>query len=397
MQEIVETLHVPVRYSCDVCVCGGGIAGIAAALAARRGGADVLLLEREYLLGGLATAGMITIFLPICDGKGHQVSFGLAEELLRLSIKHGAEYHYPAHWMEPFDVKTRAENERFEVHYNPYLFAIEAERLLISEGVKILYGVTVAAAHVEHGKIREIVLEGKSGREAVEIRRSAVDCTGDADLCLAAGEETAVYESGNGLACWYYGAGKDGYTKVMARKKKVSDKPTHGGELADGKMTVGASVEGLTDFTIRSHERLLENFMEHRRDDPGFVPASITIVPQVLMTRRIIGVTDCDLSFDHKRIKDSVGAFSNWRVRGPVYELPYSSLFGKRVRNLAAAGRCLSATDAMWDFSRVIPACAVSGEAAGCAAGMTDDLSVLKVADLQDELTKRGVHIHPEW
>ena len=154
MQEIIETLHVPVRYSCDVCVCGGGIAGIAAALAARRGGAEVLLLEREYLLGGLATAGMITIFLPICDGKGHQVSFGLAEELLRLSIKHGAEYHYPAHWMEPFDVKTRAENERFEVHYNPYLFAIEAERLLIAEGVKILYGVTVAAAHVEDGKIR---------------------------------------------------------------------------------------------------------------------------------------------------------------------------------------------------------------------------------------------------
>ena len=50
------------RY--DIIVCGGGIAGIAAALAARRQGQRVLLIEKQYLLGGLATAGLVTIFLP---------------------------------------------------------------------------------------------------------------------------------------------------------------------------------------------------------------------------------------------------------------------------------------------------------------------------------------------
>lgn len=67
----------------DTVVCGGGIAGISAALASAAAGAKTLLIEREYMLGGLATAGLVAIYLPICDGTGRQVSFGLAEKLRR--------------------------------------------------------------------------------------------------------------------------------------------------------------------------------------------------------------------------------------------------------------------------------------------------------------------------
>ena len=57
---------LPLRYeNYDVVVAGGGIAGIASALAAARAGSRVLLLERMYGLGGLATLGLITIFLPL--------------------------------------------------------------------------------------------------------------------------------------------------------------------------------------------------------------------------------------------------------------------------------------------------------------------------------------------
>ena len=65
----------------DVAVVGGGIAGAAAALQAARSGKKTVLIEKTVLLGGLATSGLVYIYLPICDGNGHQASYGITEEL----------------------------------------------------------------------------------------------------------------------------------------------------------------------------------------------------------------------------------------------------------------------------------------------------------------------------
>ena len=136
---IKETLNTKISKKCDVLVCGGGIAGISAALASARQGKSVILLEKQYLLGGLATAGLITIYLPLCDGFGKQVSFGIAEELFRLSISLGAEAEYPENWLDSNEPSQRNEHtKRFQVRYNPNIFSILAEQLLINEGVKIL-------------------------------------------------------------------------------------------------------------------------------------------------------------------------------------------------------------------------------------------------------------------
>ncbi|MBR2473185.1 MAG: FAD-dependent oxidoreductase, partial [Clostridia bacterium] len=59
-----------VKKEYDVCVVGGGVAGVAAALAAARAGVSVVLLEKAALLGGLATIGLVNWYEPICDGKG---------------------------------------------------------------------------------------------------------------------------------------------------------------------------------------------------------------------------------------------------------------------------------------------------------------------------------------
>ena len=116
---IRETRQTPVTEECDVLVCGGGFAGISAALAAARQGKQVLLLEKQYMLGGLGTAGLVTIYLPICDGCGRQVSFGIAEELLRLSIRYGAEDLYPDNWLDSEDPGKRTNTDpRFLVQYN---------------------------------------------------------------------------------------------------------------------------------------------------------------------------------------------------------------------------------------------------------------------------------------
>ena len=122
---ISERMDTPVGKSCDVLVCGGGFGGISAALAAARQGKRGILLEKQFMLGGLGTAGLVTIYLPLCDGYGHQVSFGIAEELLRLSISMGAEARYPANWLDSQDPAGRTDKDpRFEVQYNPNLFAI---------------------------------------------------------------------------------------------------------------------------------------------------------------------------------------------------------------------------------------------------------------------------------
>ena len=96
-----------------------------------------------------------------------------------------------------------------------------------------------------------------------------------------------------------------------------------------------------------------------------------------------------------RRFEDSVGLVSDWRKRGPIFEVPFSALHGK-CKNLITAGRCASAKGDMWDIMRVIPPCAVTGEAAGTAAAMTGDFSTLDVGRLQKRLRENGVKLHIE-
>ena len=112
------------------------------------------------------------------------------------------------------------------------------------------------------------------------------------------------------------------------------------------------------------------------------------------MTRRIVGEYTMDDTEMHKAFADSVGLFSDWRKAGPVYELPLSTLYNRKVKNLAAAGRCISGTDAMWDITRVIPVCAVSGQAVGTALALNPDLTKIDLTALQNALRKDGVPLH---
>lgn len=162
---IRENLLTEITASCDVLVCGGGFAGISAALAAARQGKNVILLEKQYMLGGLGTAGLVTIYLPLCDGCGKQVSYGIAEELLRLSISMGVEGRYPDNWLDSDDASKRTnKDKRFEVQYNPQLFAILAEQLLNKNGVDILYGSYAVGVSKADDKIDAVIIENKSGR-----------------------------------------------------------------------------------------------------------------------------------------------------------------------------------------------------------------------------------------
>lgn len=391
---IVEQLHTPRKYTCQVCVCGGGVAGIAAALSAARAGADVILLEKCFMLGGLATAGLVTIYLPICDGMGRQTCFGLAEELLRLSIEHGAEDKYPSAWLDGGSLEQRQKGQRFIVQFNAQLFATSAERLLREAGVRILYGATVVATSVRQGKITDIIIEGKSGREAIAVTRSVVDATGDADVCKLAGEKTEVFAEGNKLAAWYYGYGQGEYKLYMCGVHDVADKENEDTAINVDASFTGLDTQELSSMVQLSHSCLIADLLKRRSQIPDLLPVTISSIPAVRMTRRLSGAATLDITENYVNHNDSVGIFPNWRKRGPVYELPLGALYAKEIKNLITAGRCISVTDEMWDITRVIPVCAVSGEAAGAAAAMSDNFEDMDVNALQAVLAKRGIQLH---
>ena len=416
---IEQERKTAVTMSCQVLVAGGGIAGIAAALAAARNGQKVVLLEREYALGGMATLGLITIYLPLCDGEGRQLVFGIGEELLRLSIRDGAEANYPSAWIDSGTDEERIKS-RYMTQFNPQLFALLAEELLCSLGVTILYGTLACGVRTEDGSITAVIVENKSGRAAIEAD-SVIDCTGDADICHLAGAPTALHAGGNGLASWYYY-----YSDSDSRGGKVALKmfgladvvsvrqsgPEQGGDQRLQAVKVesldknirfsGVDGEELSRAVIAAHGKMYGDILERRAADASYVPVTMSTIPLVRMSRRLAGAYTLDASENRKFIDDSIGMTGDWRRRGPAYELPFRTLYCKEIKNLLAAGRDISVTDAMWDITRVIPACAVTGEAAGTAAALACDaagnqgvdFSKLEVPSLQDRLRAQGVRLH---
>lgn len=392
--EITEALRTPLVDRFDVLVAGGGIAGIAAALAAARAGKRVLLLERQYMLGGLATAGIVTIYLPLCDGYGRQVSFGIAEELLRLSVSVPADgCGVREAWLS--DRKKTEKDARFEADFNPQVFAILAERVLQRAGVHILYGAHAAAVATDAGRITAVIVEEKGGRRAFAVG-SVIDATGDADIAHFAGAPTETFKQGNLLAAWYYRAGADGYVRRMLGCCDVPEEQKNGQKVQtlSKRRFLGLTAEELTDMTVLSHATVLSDMLRAQEADATAQIATLPTTPQVRMTRHIVGETVLGDDRPHTFVADSIGMVSDWRRRGPVFEVPFSSLYSKTVKNLITAGRCTSVTEPMWDIMRVIPCCAVTGEAAGVAAAMTDDFATLDVETLQAALRKNGVRLH---
>lgn len=399
-EHITETLNTEVRESCAVAVCGGGIAGIAAALAAARGGRDVLLIEREFALGGLATLGLVTYYLPICDGCGRQVVYGIGEELLRLAIKHGCECARPDPWLDG-GTEEELKKTRFKAGYNGPLFMLEAERLLTETGVRILYGTSVCSVVTNGGRIEALIVENRGGRSAIRVSGSVVDATGDATIAAMCGAETAVYSRGNTLSGWYYFINSHERRCLMYGGAEITDEQLAAGKkqpkLLSERRFWGLDGYEISEMVQMSHDATYRDWAKKHASDPSYLPDVLATIPQLRMTRRICGHATPDLCEVHA--EDSIGLISSWRTRGPIYELPFGCIVARGCRNLLAAGRDISVTERMWDITRVIPPCAVTGESAGTAAAMFDDFAVIDdsmTAALQAEIRKGGSKLHRE-
>lgn len=377
-----QARELSARYGAyDIVVAGGGIAGVSAALAAARAGKRVLLIERMFGLGGLATLGLVTYYLPLCDGMGRQLSFGIAEELLKLSMLHGCEERYPDTWLES---GREHGDQRYEVRYNAQVFAVLLEELLTREGVEILYGTALCSVLRDGSRLTALIVENKDGRSAVPAA-GFVDATGDADIYHMAGHPTAQYGAGNNMGAWFYEA--QGAEQKLHLLNMSDESPKHG-------RISGLDAREITQFQLRSHSFSLKTFLKSGGVSGNHSLTTLTAIPQLRMTRRLVGAYTLDESEDHQSFPDSIGMIGDWRKRGSAFEIPFRTLYHPDLCNVAAAGRCISVTDDMWDIARVIPPCAVTGQAAGLALALSDDLTKLDVSDLQQALRESGVKLH---
>lgn len=376
-----------ITQSVNILVVGGGVAGIAASLSAAREGKKVLLAESSYMLGGLATSGLVAIYLPLDDGDGHQLSFSIAEELLKLAVSEGYENEYPFEWIDGGTEEERIAH-RYRAQFNPHVFAILCEKLLIKNKVKILYGVTANKVSKKDNKITSVNLVSRTHEMKIKAK-SFIDATGDATLCELSGEKVVNCDHGNFVASWYAETINGEY---QLRLKGTQDTDYYNGR--NDKTYVGLEAKELSDKMIVSHQFILKDFLKNGKSSTEHALSTIPTIPQVRMTRRIVGKYELSINDNKRKFDDSLGMFGSWIKRGYDFELPASCLYGNEIGNIFVAGRCISTKEnAMWDITRVIPVCAVSGEACGVLSSLQVD-GKFDIKNAQNILVNRGVKLH---
>lgn len=176
--------------------------------------------------------------------------------------------------------------------------------------------------------------------------------------------------------------------------KKIS-KVVVTNDSTDVGYTISCSANGI-DWTEIEADKLSEETdyytgkITKESVNPYIMPVTIPTMPSFRMTRRLSGAYELDESEEGRDFDDTIGNTGDWRKHGPVFSIPYRCLYGKRIDNLLTAGRCISVTTSMWDITRAIPTCALTGEAAGTAAAMAaageGSVSRLDVKALQSKL-----------
>lgn len=421
----------------DVVVCGGGPAGVGAALAAARNGAKTVLIESQICLGGMATAGMVNRLGPYHDQR-RIILRGIPWEVLRLLIDRGLAQEpilcEPKNWMDYWLV------------FDPEGMKLVLDELVLAAGVRVLFGTHVVAPVVNGDTIEGVITESKSGRQAV-LGKIVVDATGDGDIAFRAGAPFALGREGDGLLqpatlffkClnmdWprarEYANRHYGQLVELARNETGNDfvlsgtdsylhpEETYFNCLHEHGVD-GTNGEDLTRAAVQLRRKMWRNTDVLRRHVPGCERISLAASAAALgirETRRIgceyeLQVEDVlsGRQFDdqvyryacfvdiHEPVAGSKSAYSDRALQpGTSYGIPYRCLIPKKVENLLVAGRCFSATHEALASARMMPSCMAMGQAAGTAAALSvrhaTSPRTLPAAVLCDCLASQGVSI----
>jgi hypothetical protein len=392
--------------SCDVLVIGGGAAGVAAAVAAGRAGAKVVLLERYGFLGGLATAAQVgtvcglylrdstgSSALPVAGGFvqefGSRLQRAVGEQPLRL--ERGL-------WALPFSIPV---------------FGSVADAVLSEyDNVTVVLHATVAGATAEGARV--VQAHALAWNQPLTLRPvTVVDSSGEATVAGLAG---AAVENGAGdqapslvFSLEHVDASRTEYGLLEVRRElrravemgalpalceRLSLIPGTGrdGRL-DLKLTLAPAStdrplwQHITCWEREARALVLDICRFLSQNTTTFQQARLASVAPQLGLRsggRIQGrarLADEDVLSGRKSalgIARGCWPMERWGTSArpemtlfnerDYYEIPLDCLRPAKLDNVFAAGRCFSASAGAMTSARVIGTALATGWAAGTAA-----------------------------
>jgi len=413
---------IPVLFEADCCVCGGGTAGVPAAVMAARGGSGTIIVEKGVSVGGAQTRALVLPFMPtFVEGSDTPIITEIKKRMLDEGID--------------MDDKVTAFG-----WFNPEKIAYIYDKMLQEAGVKILYNADLIDAVTEDKKIRYVIVNTIEGLVAIKAG-VFIDCTGDAVLARISGVKTekGFEKTGNNQPMSFrfemggidldrlyeytrsindnWCATKPPYFEIaLARHRDIKYplEPLFVAGFERGELTE-EDIEYFQAFTITgkpgcmsmncpeipvkfkatraadlSDAIVYARSMIHRiskfviKNIPGFEKAYISREASMIGAResfRIVGKYQMTGNDYHERRKfDDAVAKTAWYIdahgekvgeylaKGEYYEIPYRALITNEIDNLIVAGRCISATFILQASMRIQPTCMSLGEAAGAAA-----------------------------
>ncbi len=444
---------LPVREF-DVVVAGGGTAGVIAALAAARQGAQTILIERRGYTGGTATEGgtgihsFYNLWKPFPGVKKRKVVRGIPEELIDRLVKIGGSSGYP-------EQTGRSDYDSVATCVDTELYKLVTMEMLAESGVFLAVNTLVTGAIRQGDRLEGVLTESVNGREAI-YAKAFIDCTAFGDLCAFGGAQFTTpndYPVVNSMGLGNVSI--DQYFDFFKKANAVGDYAEGvrsgeenriirlGGSFAKASPEFGAEAAkiGMSSVTTTVHDnylmfiklnltlpeggstlnrdslaaaelelrrRMYQGMLLFRKYVPGCEKAFIARTsPSVCIRRgRLI---QCDYDMTHEDVvearhfDDDVFTYgfhdSAPRIQiknGGAYGLPYRALCVAGIENLWAAGMLITSDHRAHMSTRNTVCCMGQGQAAGTAAALCAakrcGARELKYPTLREALEKGGVY-----